>query len=201
VPVGRRTAMMVLLTSTGILKSRMCRLDTEWSPSLLETFYNAAATALIGRPVTEIGAAMLQGLAASLGSNALVMLPVLGVVSDLAQSAALAQVVLGGQSNLLSHKEFEGNVYELMEFLNKGEPLSHIVSLSKGGLDVLIGTENQYQQLEKSSIILAKYFIHGAQAGAIGLIGPTRIDYARLIPGVQYLTKLVSELMSQALDE
>ena len=201
VPVGQKTLMLVLLTSNGVLKSRMCRLDCELTPSLLETFYNMAACTLVGYPIAEINAVMLQGLAASLGANALSMLPLLGVVSDLAQRAAQSQVMLEGQSNLLGHKEFDSSVYQLMEFLNKGEPLGQIINLSKGALDVRIGAENGYQQLEKSSLIFARYFIHGEQAGTIGLIGPTRIDYAKLIPGVQYLTKLVSEFMTQALED
>ncbi len=201
VPVGQKTLMMVLLSSTGVLKSRMLRLDMEVTPTLLESFYNMASCTLVGYPLTEISPVMLQGIAASLGGNALAMLPLLGAVSDLAQRASQSQIMLEGQSNLLGHKEYDGTVYELMEFLNKAEPLGQLMNRTQGGLDVRIGEESGYAQLEKSSLIFAKYFIHGSQAGAIGLIGPTRIDYARLIPSVQYLTKLVSDFMTQALEE
>lgn len=201
VPVGRHVVMLVLLTSTGVLKSRMCRLGVTIDSGLLETFYNVANTAFVGCAVSDIDPVMLQSLAASLGENSLTMMPVLAAVSDLAASAVRAQVMLEGQSNLLGHKEYADNAYELMEFLNKGEPLNRIISRSKNGLEVHIGKENQYVQLENSSLILAKYFIHGDQAGAIGVIGPTRIDYAKLIPSVQYLTQLVSDLMSQALED
>lgn len=201
VPVGQRTVMMMLLTSSGVLKSRMCRLDADCGPGLLEPFYNMASSALIGRPVLEINTVMLQSLAASMDSNALAMLPLLGVVSDLAQRAAQSQVMLEGQSNLLGHREYDGSVYELMEFLNKSGPMGQLLNISKKGVDVRIGAENGYPQLEKSSLILAKYVIHGENAGAIGVIGPTRIDYAKLIPSVKYLTQLVSDLMAQALEE
>ncbi|MEI6578707.1 MAG: HrcA family transcriptional regulator, partial [Eubacteriales bacterium] len=201
VPIGNRTAMIVLLTSGGIIRSRVCRLDYELNNPMLEVFYNITSATLVGHPVSEVSAVMLQTLAASLGKEAMSMLPLLATVSDLAKDAEETQIMLEGQSNLLNHREFNGSAYELMEFLNKAEPLNHLIASSKNELDVLIGKENLYRQLEKSSIILARYNIGGKEGGIIGLIGPTRIDYSRLIPSVKYLTNLVGRLLTQALEE
>jgi heat-inducible transcriptional repressor len=201
VPIGIRTAMIVLLTSGGIIRSRVCRLDYEPNNAVLEVFYNITSATLVGRPVSEVSPVMLQTLAASLGKEALAMLPLLATVADLAKDAEETQIMLEGQSNLLNHREFNGSAYELMEFLNKSEPLNRLIASSKNELDVLIGKENLYRQLEKSSIILARYNIGGKEGGIIGLIGPTRIDYSRLIPSVKYLTNLVGRLLTQALDE
>lgn len=201
VPVGNRTAMLVLLTSGGIIRSRVCRMDFELTNPVLEMFYNITAAMLIGRPIADINPVMLQTLAASLGNEALAMLPLLATVSDLAKDAEQTEIMLEGQSNLLNHREFSDSAFELMEFLNKSEPLSNLIASSKSELDVLIGKENLYRQLEKSSIILARYSIGDKEGGVIGLIGPTRIDYSRLIPSVQYLTNLVGRLLTQALEE
>ena len=102
---------------------------------------------------------------------------------------------------MLNHREFSGNAHELMDFLNKSEPLNRLISASKNRLDIMIGKENLYRQLENSSIILARYSVGLKEGGVIGLIGPTRIDYARLIPSVRYLTDLVGSLLTQALEE
>ncbi len=201
VPVGIRTAMIVLLTSGGIIRSRVCRLDCELNKSMLEVFYNITSAKLIGHAVTEVNAVMLQTLAASLGQDALAMLPLLATVSDLSKDAEETDIMLEGQSNLLNHREFNGSAYELMEFLNKSEPLNRLIASSRNELDVLIGKENLYRQLENSSIILARYSIGSKEGGVIGLIGPTRIDYSRLIPSVKFLTNLVGRLLTQALEE
>ncbi|NLX93853.1 MAG: heat-inducible transcription repressor HrcA [Clostridiales bacterium] len=201
VPIGARTAMIVLLTSGGVIRSRVCRLDFELDKSMLEVFYNITSASLVGRPVCEVSAVMLQTLAASLGIEALSMLPLLATVADLARDAEDTDIMLEGQSNLLNHREFSGSAQELMEFLRRAEPLNRLIAASKNELDVLIGKENLYRQLEKSSIILARYNIGEKEGGIIGLIGPTRIDYARLIPSVKYLTNLVGRLLTQALED
>ena len=64
-------------------------------------------------------------------------------------------------------------------------------------VDVKIGSENPYKQLTKSSVIVSNYNIDGNRRGSIGIIGPTRIDYEKLIPSVKYLTDLVGKLLTQ----
>lgn len=110
--------------------------------------------------------------------------------------------MLGGQSNILRYREEYGTTaYELMDFLRRGEPISQLLANSKEDLDVKIGGENQFKQLENSSVIMAHYNIDSDNRGSIGIIGPTRIDYASLIPSVRYLTDLVGELLTQTLNE
>ena len=90
---------------------------------------------------------------------------------------------------------------ELFEFLNKREPISAVISRTKQPLDIIIGRENLYRQLENSSVIVAKYAVNGKDSGTIGLIGPTRMDYESIIPSVKYLTDLVGRMITQAIEE
>lgn len=201
IPVGNHTAMLVMLTSTGIVRSKICRTDGVITPPVLESFVRITSSAFNGRPLTHIDTAMLQTLAATAGGDALTMLPLLGSVAELASEAARTDVKLGGQSNLLNYRELEENAYELMEFLRNGEPLSRLANSGGRDTDVVIGNENPFRQMEKSSIILSHYTVGGHDGGAIGLIGPTRIDYARLIPSVKYLADAVGRLINKALEE
>lgn len=201
VPIGKCTVMLVLLTSSGLLRSRLCRLDCELTSSICETFYNLTSATLIGRPVSEIGVATMQTAAASLGADVLTMLPLLAAASDLAASVSGSQIKLEGQSNLISNGFYGSAAPELMEFLNKSEPISRIINNSGGVFDVRIGNENLYKQLENSSVIVSRYNVSGNDVGALGLIGPTRMDYERIIPGIRYITDLVGRLITQALEE
>jgi len=201
VAVGLRTAMLVLLTSTGVLKSKICRLDSEITPALLESFYNVTASMLVGRPLCDVNISTMQTLAASAGENAFAMLPLMAGAAELAREASLCDVRLEGQQNLLSYRELEENAYELMEFLRRGEPLfSMLTARSKGSVKLFIGKENQYKQLHQSSVILANYSVNDQEGGSIGVIGPTRLDYAKLIPSVKYLTDLVGRILTSALE-
>ena len=202
VPIGTRTAMVVLLTSSGILKNHVCRTDTEITLQLAEVFYNIVKSQLIGRRAADLTTAYIQTLAASLGDRALVMSPLLITVSELAASAVNTEVHLKGQSNILGYSELAQNAYELMNFLHMGVPVSQLISSSqKRDLSVNIGSENSFRELHNSTTIFSKYTAGERDSGVVGIVGPTRLDYQRLIPGIQYLTNLVGSLLSEAADE
>lgn len=199
--ISPKTAMIVLLTSEGIIKSKACRTDVEITPEIIETFYSIVKTDFLQKPISEIGTAMIQTLAASLGSKALAMSPMLVALSDLAVEASHSEITLGGQSNLLSYRELEQNAGALLEFLHRGEPMNHIISSIKNGFDVRIGSENKYKELENSSMIISRYMIGEREGGSIGIIGPIRINYSKLIPSIKYLTGIVGRLLSEVYEE
>ncbi len=200
VPVGVHTAMLVLLTSNGILKSRLCRLDTELTAKICEEFYNIVDSTIVGKPAGEISVASMQTVAASAGSNPLTMIPLMAAVCELARSTANSKIILGGSSNLFAHKDYKADAVELLDFLSRKEPVTEVMT-SKEPLNVKIGRENIYRQLENSSVIVAKYSVGDSDSGTIGIIGPTRMDYENIIPSVKYLTDLVGRLITQALEE
>ena len=201
VPIGARLAMIVMLTSSGILKSTIVRTDYELTLDIVEAFYNIVNKLFIGNPASEMNLAFLQTLAVSLGDKALIMTPLLVALSELASTAGKSEMLLEGQSNLLNHSQISSNVYELMEFLRKGEPLSNLFSAHKDEMNVLIGKENMYRELENSSLIFSRYNIGGRDSGTLGIVGPTNIDYARLIPGLKYLTSVVGKILTDAVEE
>ncbi len=200
VPVGVHSAMMVLLTSNGILKSRLCKLDSEMSVDVLEKFYNIVQNFFVGKPAGEISPASIQTIAASVDCDYFTMLPLMAAVSELADSTSDSKLMLGGSSNLLSFKDYRNNIASLLEFLSNKDPISEVVNSVKGPFDVKIGRENRYRQLENSSIIVSKYSVND-DSGTISVIGPTRMDYESIIPSVKYLSDLVGKLITEALEE
>ncbi len=202
VPVGRRIAMIVMMTSSGIIKNGICKLDTELTNDMVRIFYDISADCFVGRPVSDVGTVMIQTLVASLGENALSMSPLFVVLADIAAQAMQAEIRLEGEQNLLHHREYDGDIYDMMQFFDEREKLERAISdMGHGALSVKIGKENGYRQLENSSMIIAKYNIGGHEGGSIGIIGPTRLDYAKLIPSIEYLTDLVGKILTDTLEE
>ncbi|MCQ2462737.1 MAG: heat-inducible transcriptional repressor HrcA [Clostridia bacterium] len=201
VPIGIRTAMVVLMTSAGIVKTGVCRTDTAITGEMLDIFRKVCEYSFTGLPVSDMGTVMIQTLVASLGENALAMSPMFAVLSDLAGQAVQAEIRLQGGQNLLHHREFSSNAYDMLQFLDQSDKLERAVSADKKGLTVHIGNENIYRQLENTSMIIARYNIKDKDGGAIGIIGPTRLDYSRLIPSIEYLTELLGGLLTESLNE
>ncbi len=65
---------------------------------------------------------------------------------------------------------------------------------------VEIGEENAFKELRNSSTIFSKYTVGDRDSGSIGIIGPTRIDYARLIPSIKYLAGVIGNLLTETLE-
>lgn len=63
----------------------------------------------------------------------------------------------------------------------------------------MIGPENGRPELADSSLVVAKYAINGKEAGAIGIIGPTRMNYAHVVASLEYLTDSVGKLLTELL--
>ncbi len=204
VPVSGRTCMIVLLTSTGILKSKACRLDEAIDEDMVRTFRELVDREFVGKPLHEITTVMVQTVAASLGLQALTMSPLLTTISDLVESASRSSVRLDGQSNLLGYKDYGGNAMELLNFLHESGPLGMLFSpneLPDDDIEVRIGTENKYKELGTSTTIISRYRIGDGATGAIGIIGPTRMNYSKMIPSIKYLSDVVSRVLSEEYEE
>ena len=200
VPTGRRTALIVLMTSTGVMKNRLCRCDFDLTPELLRVTSRLLGDKIAGKPLTEITLAYIQTLAAGLGELTFMISPVLMAVFEAVKEAASADVCLEGQANLLIHPEFDGGrVRRIIEFLNHRAEVANLLNRNRGGVHIMIGPENGRPELEDSSLVVAKYTIDGQEAGAIGIIGPTRMNYAHVIASLEYLTDSVGRLLTELL--
>ena len=144
----------------------------------------------------------MQTLAASLDFDYFALLPLVAAVCELAAGTADSKIALGGSSNLFIHKDYSENAAaSLLEFLTKKDAVMEVIGSCKEDMTVSIGEENIFAPLQSSSVIVSHYTVNGDSSGAIALIGPTRIDYEKIIPGVKYLSKKLGELISTALED
>lgn len=201
VQTSRRTAMAILITSAGTMKTRVFRCDYDVTPDILRVFFRTVNERLAGRPVEEITPALIQSLAASLGEMAILMSSALMAVLDAAQEALETDVCLNGQMNLLFCPEFEGSgARRVIDFLSREEELTRLI-LQSTGTKVLIGRETKRSELAESSVVACRYAISGRDAGAIAVIGPTRMNYAKLVSGMEYLADAVGRMLTELLDQ
>ncbi|MBR3290239.1 MAG: heat-inducible transcription repressor HrcA [Clostridia bacterium] len=195
--MSARSAAIVLMTGSGVLRSRVCRLMAPVSPETLRTLSQMLTRTFVGRELTEIGLPRVQSLLTSLGEEGLLCVPVLTAFYELAQAAAASEVLLDGQLNLLRNPDFAPErVHSLLGFLSEQSQLSHLLALHSGGLRVMFGSEGRRPELIGSSLIVTRYTPPGSD-GVMGLIGPQRMDYAAAIPTLTYVADTVQRLFEQ----
>lgn len=201
-PVSSRSVALLLMTSSGVLRSRVCRLPQDVDPDVLEQMANALTAAFVGMPLSSIGLADVQGLLLSLGENALQCAPLLTAFLELVQASAEAEVLLSGQLNLLRHPDYAPeNARSLLGFLSQREQLVGMLAAHTGGLRVVLGSESLRPELNGSSLIVTRYAPRQGDTGTMGLIGPQRMDYAAAISRLEYVANVVGRLLGRLLEE
>ncbi|MDD5952416.1 MAG: heat-inducible transcriptional repressor HrcA [Oscillospiraceae bacterium] len=208
VQTGRRTAMVILMMSSGVMKNRVFKCDFDITPEMMRIFFRVLNERLAGQPLKAITPPFMQGLAASLGELAILMSSALRAVLELAQDSMEADIRLNGQMNLLFYPEFDsGRARRVMDFLESRKALCSLLfndtdlPPAKGPVRILIGTESHRPELQDSSIIVARYDIAGQPAGAIGILGPTRMDYRSLVAHLSYLSRSVGRMLTDLMSE
>ena len=202
IPMTKRLFLFVLLTSAGLMKSRPAKLDNELTTEQLELFIRCANAQLEGMLVSHVTPATTQTMAAALGEHALSLAPLMDVLSELVREATESQIKLGGEANLLIHRELGHNkARELLQFLARHDLLLSLLSRSDHHTNVFIGEETQEDALDHSSIVSSQYRLGGKDLGYIGIIGPTRMDYSRLIPSIEYFATLMGQFLAEATDQ
>ena len=125
--------------------------------------------------------------------------PLLQGVCELAEGFRDNEIKVAGEKNLLARQDI--NTTQLMRFFeNKNEVVKNMLDDSFGDLQVLFGEDGGFI-IENSSMIVSKIKKGGKTAGSLGVIGPMRLDYAKIIPYIEYLTDRITNLISEDDDE
>ncbi len=198
VQTSRRTAMLLMISSAGTMKSRVFRCDYDLTNDILRVFFRVFNEKVAGKRVKEVTPAFLQNLGASLGPMyALVGTP-LRALLEAAEDTAHTETLLSGQMNLLLYSELgTSGVRRVLGFLDRGEGMEALLRQKPGRITALIGRECGWPELEEASVLVSRYSVSGQDAGAIAIIGPVRMDYPRLTSVLSYLSEKVSTQLTQ----
>lgn len=201
VQTGRHTAMAVLITSTGSVKTKLFRCDFIITPQIMNLFDKAMNECLANMPVTGITPAFMQTTAVSLGEMSMIMPSVLLALHDAAKEAASTNIAIKGQSNLFVMPELDSeNAKKVMELLGHSSELSKILSGNSSKRYVLLGSETHNPALAHLSIIVTQYAASSECSGSLALIGPVRMNYPKMVSVLEYVSLTVGALLNELID-
>lgn len=204
VPLEPGKALVVLVGEDQVVENRIIALPQGLPPSALVEAANYLNTHIRGFTIAEARSRIEKELRSSRAE-----------LDDLTQKviqAGLAEwsgafddrqsLIVRGQSNLLKDVTAQDDlerIRQLFDDLEKKRDLVQLLGLSENadGVRIFIGSENKLFSLSGSSLIVAPFHDEKRKiVGVLGVIGPTRINYARIIPMVDYTAKLVSRLLT-----
>ena len=202
VHLGPGRALVVLVTEDGLVENRVIEVPLGLMPSTLIAAGNFLNSRLIGRTIEEARIAIEDEILSHKAQlDELTSRIVSTGLASWAGGDAESALIVRGQANLLEDVTALADLERLrslFEMLETKETVLRLVDASKKaeGVQIFIGAESHLFGVAGCSLIIAPYQNSREQiVGAIGVIGPTRINYARIIPMVDYTAKMIGRLI------
>lgn len=196
-PTGKHTCLIMMMMSPNVLKSRMCRISEELTADEFELLRKAFRSELCGKRLSEVKLRSVNRMRERLGELSDTAEPLLLAAREAAREGSTTQVMLDGQAQLLAHEDFSDRALrDLLGFISDKEKLSRLVADFHQSINVSIGSESGHPELAETSVITARYRSGGGAAGLVGLVGPLRMNYSRIIPCIEYFSAAVGRVMS-----
>lgn len=195
IPTGKRMYVLLLITSDGEVKNRVCRMEFDLSQEQMEFFTRFVNSHLQGVNLSNMTDEYVESLASALGSYMMTLSPLLYAVCEMSGEMMKDSIDVKGETNLLSCQEFP--MVDVMKFLEQKNELAMLLDSAFSGINIKFGAEEGTFAINNSTFVSASYYKDGKPAGRLGVIGPMRLDYRRVIPYIEYFSNKVTQLLSQ----
>ncbi len=200
------TAMAVLVGEDGHVENRVVALPPGMTASALTQATNYLAHHAVGRTLSEARAALnaqRQQQAAELDELTQKLVDAgLATLSE-AESKSTPTLIVRGRANLINDTMASDDLARVRELFDELESKRGLIDLlgdaeTAQGVRIFIGSENKLFSLSGSSVILSPYKdANDKVVGVLGVIGPTRLNYARIVPVVDYTAHVISRLVAR----
>ncbi len=200
--LGDRRVLLIVVTSQGDVQNRILHVDRPYTQSQLMEATNYFNRHFAGQSLPAIRAGLAEELKRLSDDIASLMSAAIGA-GGIDESET---VVLAGERNLLATEGVATSmerVRKLFDLFEQKTSLLHLLDQSQraAGVQIYIGGESGLAPLDEMSVVTARYEVDGQVIGTLGVIGPTRMAYERVIPIVDVTAKLLSTAMTQQLSE
>lgn len=199
--LSEKRILLVIVDPRGDVQNRLLLTDVDYTPGQLTQSANYLNQNYAGLTFDEVRQRLtgeLRQLRDDMGK--------LMQVAVEAGSEAMAEgddMVIAGERNLLSVADLSSNMSSLRQMFEMFEQKTGLmqlldVSSKAGGVQIFIGGESKLVPMDEMSVVTAPYEVNGRIVGTLGVIGPTRMAYERVIPIVDITAKLLSNALSQS---
>lgn len=210
VPIRERSVLAVFVAKSGIIQHRVVETDIALDRDELKRMSNYLNAQLGGKTLSEVRLAILEAMADERSQADRIMRQALIIGQRTLGEPAEQGVVLEGERAFLEHPEF-ADIQKMRRLLRAFEEKTVLLRLldlavhqpidaqaaSNATTAVVLGSESSMKDLKELAAVTAPYSSEGGTAGRVGVLGPTRMDYARVIP----LVEMTAEALSQSLSE
>jgi heat-inducible transcriptional repressor len=200
--LSEKRVLLIIVSPEGDVQNRVIFTEADYSQSQLIEASNYLNAHYAGMAIEQVRLRVKQELV-NLQSEIASLMQAAVQMSSEALSEDEGDVVISGERNLLSVSDFSsdmGNLRQAFDLFEQKTQLMRLLDVSSqaDGVRIFIGGESQFVPMQELSVVSAPYEVDGHVVGTLGVIGPTRMPYERMIQIVDITSKMVGNALSQS---
>ena len=200
VKITERRAVLLVVTNAGLVQDTFINIPQGISSSVMEMISNLLTDKLSGKTLEDAESDLIAGLEKSVRGNNDFVQDLLNAIETSVEPHGRHGIVLGGTQNIIDFPSFM-SVEKARSFLSVLEASDMLYDMMKKATElefsVTIGQENEAEELKDMSVVTATYKIGDKSLGSFGVIGPTRMDYAKIVSILGYVSNSLNSILSE----
>ncbi len=198
VPMPRGSALLVIVTDTGAIQDTVIRVSESLDGDGLYAISRMLTERLAGRTLQEVQE-MLGVYSRQMGGDDRVIRGIADLAAQMARQSATDTVTVGGSHNILNYPEYSDveKARAFLSLLEEKERLMELFSDSGRAFTVRIGPETGMPEMADCSVVTASYQVGADHRGFVGVIGPTRMPYGRVLSSLSAVGGVLSDMLGE----
>ena len=193
--LGARVLMAVILTDSGIIRESIIKFDENISQEQVDDLSAMFKQKLVGKSLDEINVPVEEFITEEMKAGIEIIKKIIKEINKLLKET-MNRVYLEGTNKVVDMPEFQNTdiTKEFLNVLNSKDVVSDVMNSEiDQDINVYIGAETEKEELKNFSLITFNHLIEGKDIGTIGIIGPTRMDYSKVITVMKYISKKIND--------
>lgn len=203
VKITERKAILLVVTSAGLVTDTVISVPEGLSTDYIEMIGTMLTEKLSTKTLDEASRDLKGFLLSSVSNNSEFVSDIISSIETSVEPQGEKGIVLGGTQNIIDYPGYM-SVEKARNFISVLQTKEMLYDMMKKAtqleFSVTIGSENAVKELSDLSVVTATYKIGGNSIGSFGVIGPTRMDYAKVVSILEYVSKSLNSILSNFID-
>lgn len=199
-PLDDRHAILCIVTDDGNVDNCVVEIPLGMHQEELDYLAGRVSRLLEGKELSEISGTLLNAVHTDIAEDRLLFTSLIDSINKMNRKHRQQKVFLGGTKQLLNQPEFRDmdRVRNLLGILEEEKVVRDLLLAGEdSGLKITIGDENKFTGIQDCSMVQATYRLNGRVVGTMAVLGPTRMEYSKVISVMDYLHKYLKTIFQQ----
>lgn len=199
-PLSDHRVLAILVSGDDEVQNRIIVTEKKCSPAELQQSSNYLNSLFAGKDIADVRAVLLSEMQETRSTMNSMMITAMQMADQVLDDGGREGFVMAGQTNLMEFQELcnVDQLRKLFDAFSKKRDMLHLLDqcVNAEGIQIFIGEESGYEMLDECSMVTAPYAVEGETLGVLGVIGPTRMAYDRVIPIVDATARLLGAALN-----